>query len=102
MAVLLKIMCMQQLIERFLFGFVVMILVTSCKKQSPVVTEQKKEFAVRNFQKVRAGGSIEILVTKGADFSVQAIGRPADVQDLVVTQLNGELSVGYVNLQNRA
>jgi hypothetical protein len=93
---------MQQLIERFLFGFVVMILVTSCKKQSPVVTEQKKEFAVRNFQKVRAGGSMEILVTKGADFSVQAIGRPADVQDLVVTQLNGELSVGYVNPQNRA
>lgn len=93
---------MQQFIQRFLFGLVLIILVTSCKKQPPVVTEQTKAFAVSNFQKVRAGGSMEITVTKGANFSVRAIGRPADVQDLVIAQLNGELSVGYVNPQNRA
>lgn len=93
---------MQKFIHFFTLGVLLFTLSTACKKQPVVVTEQTKEFANSNFQKVRAGGNMEITVTRGSGFSVRATGRPADVQDLVITQLNGELSVGYVNPQNRA
>lgn len=93
---------MQKIIRFFTLGVLLITVATACKKQSVVVTEQTKEFANSNFKQVRAGGNMEITVTKGSGFSVRATGRPADVQDLVITQLNGELSVGYVNPQNRS
>lgn len=93
---------MQKWIRFFTLGVLLITLATACKKQPVVVTEQTKDFTNNNFKQVRAGGNMEITVAKGSGFSVRATGRPADVQDLVITQLNGELSVGYVNPQNRA
>lgn len=82
----------------FVLSFVIMA--TSCRKQQQIVTEQTKEFSVINFKQVKAGGNMDISITKGANFSVRAIGNPLDIQKLVVTQLNGEISLAYVNLQN--
>lgn len=93
---------MQKIIRFFTVSILLVALATACKKQPPVVAVQTKEFTNSNFKQVRAGGNMEITVTKGSGFFVRATGNPADIRDLVITQLNGELSVGYVNPQNRA
>lgn len=93
---------MKQLIQRLILGTVVILLAASCEKQPPTETEVTKNITATNFQKIRAGGSMDVRVTQGTGFSVRATGQATDINDLVITQLSGELSIGYVNPANRA
>ena len=62
---------------------VVALLFASCNKDNreyPNPVEQT--FNLTGFRKINAGESFNVTITQGADFSIKAKGRPADLADL--------------------
>lgn len=65
----------------------------SCTKESanPVT----RSFSVTGFNKIMAGDDHEIIITKGAVFSVQAKGEAGDLDDLRMNVNNNTLKIDY-------
>lgn len=57
----------------------------------------KKTFDVENFDELDLGNAFEINVKQGSDFRLEAIGEQRDIDDLVITNTNGELKIRYSN-----
>ena len=73
--------------------FVAFVCFISCTKEAenPVT----RSFPVTGFNKIIAGDDHEIIITKGAAFSVQAKGEAGDLDDLRLNVNNNTLKIEY-------
>lgn len=71
--------------------------VSSCKKQKPPQTV--RTFSVANFNKLESAGLLLIQVVKSNTISVTAEGDAKDLNSLKAEVTNGQLKIGYNNVQ---
>lgn len=79
--------CMAVSVTAFMFS--------SCEKEGQEQTT--RDFSVSNFSKLDLGSNMDINVTKGSSFSVKALGRIRDVDDLKAEVINGELKMKFTD-----
>jgi hypothetical protein len=74
-------------------SFIALILFSSCKKER--IGPVSRDYTVSNFNKLHLTGDFELVATKGTVFSIKAIGRSKDVNDLRVIVEAGKLRILY-------
>jgi hypothetical protein len=74
-----------------LFSFAAMILVSCHKDNREYPNPVEKSFDFTGFNKINAGNSFTVTITKGANFTIKAKGRPADLADVDINVTNGNI-----------
>ena len=86
---------------RILFGLILAVVFTACEKEKrECPSSAEKTFDKTGFTRLSMGGTFNVKVTQGNAFTIKARGCSQELDELVLTEQNGTLSVTYNQQRN--